>query len=58
MLIQGPYTSAHLKSKAIQDFLKLFQKEIKDCFNGMCTFKHRNVKLTLKIKLTLNILFD
>ena len=29
-LNQGPYTSGHLKSKAIQDFSRPFQKEIQD----------------------------
>ena len=38
-IIQGPYTSGHLKSKAIQDFSRLFEKEIQDCFNNICTFK-------------------
>ena len=37
--IQGPYTSGHLKFKAIQDFSRLFQKEIQDCFIDICTFK-------------------
>ena len=35
---QGPYTSGHLKFKAIQDF-KLFEKEIQNGFNAICTFK-------------------
>ena len=39
-LIQGPYTSGRLKYKAIQDFSRLFQKEIQDCFNDIYTFKH------------------
>ena len=30
---QGPYTFGHLKFKAIQDLLRLFEKEIQDCFN-------------------------
>ena len=36
---QGPYTSGHLKFKAIQDFSRLREKEIQDCFNDICTFK-------------------
>ena len=29
---KGPYTPGHLKFKAIQDFSRLFEKEIQDCF--------------------------
>ena len=36
---QSEYTSGHLKFKAIQDFSRLFQIEIQDCFNDICTFK-------------------
>ena len=36
---QGLYISGHLKSKAIQDFSRLFEKEIQDCLNDICTFK-------------------
>ena len=36
---QGPYTHGHMKFKAIQDFSKVFEKEIQDSFNDMCTFK-------------------
>ena len=36
---QGSYTSGHLKFKAIQDFPRLFEKEIQDCFNDICPVK-------------------
>ena len=36
---QGPNTSKHLKFKAIQDFSRLFEKEIQDFFKDMYTFK-------------------
>ena len=49
---QGPYTPEHFKFKAIQDFSRLFQKEIQDCFNDICTSKGRVVNL-VNIKLTL-----
>jgi len=39
-LTRGSYTSGHLKFKAIQDFSRLFEKDIQDCFNNICTFKH------------------
>ena len=38
-VIQGPYTSGHLKSKAIRELSRLFEKEIQDCLNDVCTFK-------------------
>ena len=36
--VQGPYTSGHLKFKAIRDFSRLFEKEIQDCFNNIMYF--------------------
>ena len=39
LLQEGPYTSEHLKFKAIQNLSRLFEKEIHDCFNDICTFK-------------------
>ena len=51
-IIQGPYTSGHLKFKAIQDFSRLFEKDIQDCFNDICTFNCS--KLTLKTSIQMN----